>query len=219
MRITQVTIHNFRSVCDLSFDCRDLMVLLGPNNHGKSNILRAIGFALTPGEKVTRDDLFSFCGPEDSIIWVELTFSDLTDQESKTFEKYVRPNGTVRIRKSAMISDSGSPAIEYRGYVHEPEDWWLKASAFERLSTKASVSEEAARLPQLRELEQIPGKPSKAALAEFQTNYIRDHFDELTFAEALEAGPLLGLKSVAGGVLPEFHVVPAVRDLTEETKT
>lgn len=219
MRITQVTIHNFRSVCDLSFDCRDLMVLLGPNNHGKSNILRAIGFALTPGEKVTRDDLFSFCSVEDPTIWVELTFSDLTAQESRTFEKYVRPDGTVKIRKSALFSDAGTPAVEYRGYVQEPGEWWLKASAYERLSTKSNVADEAERVPQLRELEQVPGKPTKANLAEFQTNYIRDHFEELTLAEALEDGPLLGLKSVAGGVLPEFHVVPAVRDLTDETKT
>jgi putative ATP-dependent endonuclease of OLD family len=214
-----VTIHNFRSVCDLSFDCRDLMVLLGPNNHGKSNILRAIGFALTPGEKVTRDDLFSFCSVEDSSIWVELTFSDLTTQESRTFEKYVRPGGTVKIRKSAVFSDAGTPVIEYRGYVQEPEEWWLKASAYERLSTKSNVADEAMRVPQLRELEHLPGKLTKANLAEFQTNYIRDHFEELTLAEALEDGPLLGLKSVAGGVLPEFHVVPAVRDLTDETKT
>ncbi|MDZ7829236.1 MAG: hypothetical protein U5K33_07040 [Halofilum sp. (in: g-proteobacteria)] len=40
----------------------------------------------------------------------------------------------------------------------------------------------------------------------------------MNFSRALETGPLLGQKNVGGGVLPEFYLIPAVRDLTEEIK-
>ena len=46
MRISKVHIHNYRSIADLELDVLPQMVLLGPNNHGKSNVLKAIEFAL-----------------------------------------------------------------------------------------------------------------------------------------------------------------------------
>ena len=39
MKITHLTIHNYRSVQHVELEVPEMLVLLGPNNHGKSNIL------------------------------------------------------------------------------------------------------------------------------------------------------------------------------------
>lgn len=41
---------------------------------------------------------------------------------------------------------------------------------------------------------------------------------QLNFVRTLEEGPLLGSKNVGGGTLPDFYIVPAVRDLSDEIK-
>ena len=55
-------------------------------------------------------------------------------------------------------------------------------------------------------------------MQEAQDKYIEEHRDELSFSESLESGPLLGQKNVAGGILPDLYLIPAVRDLSDETK-
>ncbi|MDY6908920.1 MAG: hypothetical protein SWC40_03075 [Thermodesulfobacteriota bacterium] len=52
----------------------------------------------------------------------------------------------------------------------------------------------------------------------FLSSFTEEHRSELKFTRTLEAGPLLGQKNVGGGVLPDFYLIPAVRDLTEEIK-
>lgn len=58
MKITKVEIRNFRSIFDepLVFDVADGMnTLVGNNNGGKSNILRALALALDPNQRIDRD--------------------------------------------------------------------------------------------------------------------------------------------------------------------
>jgi len=52
---------------------------------------------------------------------------------------------------------------------------------------------------------------------ENQVTGVNPH-DELTFEETLETGAFLGQKNIAVGLLPDFYLVPAVRDLADETK-
>jgi len=47
MRIQRLRIHNYRSIRDLEMECLPLVTLLGPNNHGKSNLLAAFEFCLS----------------------------------------------------------------------------------------------------------------------------------------------------------------------------
>lgn len=195
-----------------------MLIMLGPNNHGKSNILSALEFALSTSSKPDKDDFFSFRPAEETSLWVEMTFDRLTEQEKTTFQRYVGAHDTMHIRKTATLQGGGSIEIAYNGYVQEPAEWWLKESAFDRLSTRDRVNTEAQAIPQLARLLEETGKITKQRMQEFQQQYIAAHRAELTFTEALEDGPLLGTKNVAGGVLPDFFLVPAVRDLSDETK-
>jgi putative ATP-dependent endonuclease of OLD family len=218
VKLFRLQIHNFRSISDIDIAVPEMLILLGPNNHGKSNILGALEFGLSTSAKPDRDDFFSFRPVEESSLWVEMTFDRLTDQEKTTFQKYLRADGTVYIRKTARLQDGGAVEVAYNGYVQEPEQWWLKGSATERLSNREQIQQAAGQVPELQTLLQGGGRITRQRVTEFQQEYIAAHRGELVFTEALEDGPLLGSKNVAGGVLPDFFLVPAVRDLSDETK-
>jgi putative ATP-dependent endonuclease of the OLD family len=212
MRIKNLKVHNFRSIREMEIECQALMVLLGPNNHGKSNVLSALGFFLTGTAKIDRQDLFDFESRTDDVIWVEVTFVNLTPQERKTFEKYILSDGCLRIRKTATF-DADKGSVKYQGWAEEPQEDWLKNSNAGDYTNRATCSATglSAYVP-------AGGKLSKALIEEAQNKYITDHRTELTLSIQLEDGPLLGQKAVAQGVLPEFYLVPAIRDLSDETK-
>ena len=218
MKLCRLRVHNYRSIRDIDLDVPDMLVLLGPNNHGKSNILRSLEFGLSTSAKPEPADFFCFRQEDDSELWVEMTFCNLTPQERTTFQKYVRADGTLRIRKTARLGEGNTVEIAYNGYLQEPEQWWLKSSAWDRLSTREKIDAESRTVPELKTLLTSGGRITKQILEEFQGNYIERHREELSFTETLEEGPLLGQKNVAGGILPDFFLIPAVRDLTEEVK-
>lgn len=212
MRIKHLKIHNFRSIRDLAFECMPLMTLLGPNNHGKSNILSALEFGLSTSAKPADRDFFSYRDPEDNEMWIEMTFHELTDQEKNTFKRYVLSDGTLCIRKTARMQN-GEIEVAYNGYVEQADEEWLRADKAGEYTTREKINDTP-----LRGLVASSGRLSKQAVEEAQQKYIEQHRSDLNFTRTLEAGPLLGQKNVGGGVLPDFYLIPAVRDLTEEIK-
>ncbi|MCY4332231.1 MAG: AAA family ATPase [Cyanobacteria bacterium MAG CAR1_bin_15] len=212
MKITHVTIHNFRSISHCDLQCRDMLVLLGQNNHGKSNVISALDFALNSSVKPDKHDFFAFHESDDDSMWVEVTFDRLTEQEKKTWKKYVQDDNTFCFRKTARYIDEGKVNVAYNGYVSEPEKEWLKADNVVKYMNR----EAASRTPLNNYLE--PGRLSAAKIQAIQQKYIDAHREDLEFRKVFEQGPLLGQKNVAAGVLPEFFLVPAVRDLSDESK-
>jgi len=87
MRIQKIAIHNFR-VSTTRVGLPTIANILGPNNHGKSNILSAIElpYRPLPARRLTIS-LLSRKG--ESEMWVDLEFAELTEQEQTTFRKYV----------------------------------------------------------------------------------------------------------------------------------
>ncbi len=212
MRLCKLTISNYRSIKKLSLDCGALVSLLGPNNHGKSNVLSALEFGLSTSAKPTEADFFAHREPEINELWVEMTFCELADQEKNTFKRYVLADGTVCIRKSARIQ-TANVEVSYNGWIEQPQEAWLQADKAGNYTTREAINETP-----LKDLVPSSGRITKALVEEAQQKYIGDHRQELTFSRSLETGPLLGQKNVGGGVLPEFFLIPAVRDLTDEIK-
>lgn len=210
MRLKKLEIHNYRSIKDLCLDCQSLVTLLGPNNHGKSNVLSALDFGLSTSVKPTEDDFFHY--KEDDVLWVEMTFSELTEQEKVTFRRYVHSDETVCVRKSCSKKD-GRLETAYNGYVEEPDEEWLQGGKAGDYTSRDKIAETP-----LQEYVPEKGKLSKAKVEEAQQAYIEEHRGELNFSETLEEGAFLGQKNIGGGVLPDFYLIPAVRDLTDEVK-
>jgi len=211
MRIKSLKIHNYRSIRDLKLECLPMVILLGPNNHGKSNLLSALEFGLSTSSKPVEQDFFAYRDSNDNELWIEMTFHELTEQEKNTFKRYVLFDDTVCIRKTARLTTNGIE-VTYNGYIEQPNEEWLqveKAGNYTR--------EQISKIP-LKDLVPQTGRLTKEKIEDAQKRYIQAHKGELTFKRTLEQGPLLGQKNVAGGILPEFYLIPAVRDLTDEIK-
>ena len=141
-----------------------------------------------------------------------MTFANLTEQEKHTFKRYVLSDETLCILKTARIAN-GSVEISYNGCIEQPEEEWLRAENAGNYTSQEKVDQ----LP-LRQFIPKSGRVSKQNIENAQQQYIQAHRPSLNFSRAFENGPLLGQKNVAGGVLPEFFLIPAVRDLTDEIK-
>lgn len=213
MRIQRLAIHNYRSIKDLTLECEPMVCLVGPNNHGKSNILSALEYFLTGSFKPMEADFFQHCDPEDRSLWVEVTFNELTEQEARTFQRYVLADGSLRVRKTAKRTDSGSVDVAYNGYTEQPAELWLQAENAGEYAKRESID-----ATPLKDLVPESGRLTRADVEDAQQRYIHENRDSLTLSLKLENGNFLGQRNIAAGILPELLLVPAVRDLSDEIK-
>ena len=80
MKINNIRINNFRSIETLDLSFKDFNVLVGQNNHGKTNFFEALKWFFDGfGRLVTKDDLIFLEATEGSEIILEITFSELQD--------------------------------------------------------------------------------------------------------------------------------------------
>ena len=89
MRLARIEITNFRSIKELDLTFGTCTMLVGKNNSGKSNIVRAIDLAL--GEKyvrITKNDFFDQNEIEN--ISIKLHFDNLKDDEIDDIMKEVK---------------------------------------------------------------------------------------------------------------------------------
>lgn len=202
MKIRKVEIHNWRSVVHESIEFRELMIFIGQNNHGKSNILSAILFffgEITPSE-------LDYCNHADDM-WVEIEFGDLNDDEKSTFRKYVTAENSIKVRRSA----SKSASVTLNGYRQIPVDDWLLESSVSNYTTQES----AKALP-LYALLPKSGRITQDQFKQAQSDYIRENETTLEFDYKIEDSPFLGAKNVSKGIFGDLIFIPSIKKASEE---
>lgn len=214
MRIQKITIDNFRSINHIDILCESLMVFIGQNNHGKSNIFLALQFFFDSAFKISKDDFFRYADNPNSM-GVEMQFCELDDKDMITFKKYLLPDQTIRILKTAKITDDGKIESSYNGYICIPQEDWLNPDNAGNYTNRDALT----NLPQ-KFVSLLPGsgRLTKAHIEEAQQKYIEANRDSLSFDIKLETGPFMGAKTFASGILGDFYLIPAVRDISDETK-
>jgi predicted ATP-dependent endonuclease of OLD family len=202
MKINNVEISNWRSIIyeDISF--QDLMIFIGQNNHGKSNVLSSILFFF--GE--ISHQYLDFNGDSDEL-WVEIEFSDISVDENITFKKYVSSNNKIRVRKTAFKNGTFS----YNGYVEEANEDWLKESKISEFK-KREVAEGLPLATFLSDKGAITIEQFKFA----QSEYIKANIDTLEFNYLLEQTNFLGLKNVAKGSFGDIFFIPSIKNASDE---
>lgn len=85
MRIESVRIENYRSIKALELNFDNITVLLGANGTGKSSILYALDWFFNGGELEPEDVAY---GRSECTVSVDVTFSDLTQQDKEVLGKY-----------------------------------------------------------------------------------------------------------------------------------
>jgi len=114
MRIGQVQISNFRSIENIKLNMEDYVVLFGPNNSGKSNIIRALLFYFDYLRPTT--DMFHRNGETcASELWVEVQYIPDNPKELDDLpDKYKLSDGTYIVRKVVSLNNLKS---KYHGYI------------------------------------------------------------------------------------------------------
>lgn len=118
MRAIEVQIHNFRSVHDATIGLRDVSLLAGANNAGKSNVVDSIRMFYGDLKWVDERDVPVFAG-SDSDAWIEIEFEPSADELAQLKEDYRSPEGTFRVRNyfKAGVGLDGKARVGYYAYV------------------------------------------------------------------------------------------------------
>jgi len=205
LKIKDVHIENWRSIQSAELDYQDLMIFIGQNNHGKSNILSALLFFF--GELKPQELDFNSNAGE---LFVEIVFTDLDDNDKSTFSKYVTLSNEIRVRKTAYASGS----FDYKGYIQNPVEEWLQESNAGAYTTRAT----AVTLPFVEFLPEA-GRITQTNIKFAQSEYIARNLDTVAFNFEMEDTNFLGLKNVAKGIFGQVYHIPAIRSATDDYVT
>ncbi|UII29120.1 AAA family ATPase [Fulvivirga maritima] len=204
MRIETIEINNWRSICHLKADFNDFAVVIGQNNHGKSNIISSLLFFFGKIKPDKQDFLNA-----DLPAYIEIKFSQLDENDQTTFSKYLSNDNSIKVRKTLNTDLKFS----YNGYYELPNDEWLNPANSGNYTSRDSISE----IP-LNDLVPSSGRITKAIVEQAQTEYITANSADLEFNYTLEEGNFLGLKTVAQGIFGDVFFIPAVKSANEELK-
>lgn len=202
MKITNIKIVCWRSIKILDISANDLMIIIGQNNHGKSNLLSAILFFFGEIKAQTLDFNNSATN-----LFVEITFGELNPLEKITFDKYLNSSEQIVVRKTAYNDGS----FEYKGYIQNPIDETLQEA-----NASAYTSQEIASTLPFYGLLPSSGRITKQQIIDAQKEYILENISSLQFTYELESSKFLGLKSLPKGCFGEIYFIPAVKEVADD---
>ena len=123
MFLSIVTIRNFRSCKNVTLHLQEFNALIGYNNAGKSNCLKAIKWALSTNSKPCLEDY----NDENLPITVELTFTEVTSSlidENSPIKKKIEPflqGEILKIKKTANNAQDRS--VHYEIFDSNSASW------------------------------------------------------------------------------------------------
>lgn len=202
MKIKHIEVSNWRSIKKLEIQFNNIMMFIGQNNHGKSNILTAMLFFFG---YLKHDDL-DFNNKNDKL-YIEILFDELDNFDKTQFKKYLTTENTFKVRKEGFQDGT----FEYHGYLETPTEEWLKED-----NINENLKRDIAQLLPLYDLLPESGRITKDIFKDAQEAYINQHRDELIFNYQLETGSFLGFKNVAKGIFGEVFYIPSVKDASSE---
>lgn len=120
MRITKITIKNFRSIKSAEFEPNKFNVLAGQNNHGKTNLFEAIEWFYSGAGDL---DQIRFCRNKENEVSVEIEYSNIQEgilavQNESTrakFEKFAEGRDVLRVVRSSKDSSKRQLWDERKG--------------------------------------------------------------------------------------------------------
>lgn len=224
MRIASIFIKNFGSCEEVRIECGSVQALVGANNAGKSNFLRALDFFFNPSaSKITKDTFWNHDVAR--LIWVEITFVDLAPHEREQLGPYLRPDGAFQMARSAVREGDEENPDELKIVISQhycapmPRQVWLRPSEI----NGARIDEWWVIRDTLRVGAQDfgafvgPSKPKVGVWRERAVEFAARHLTAADMEDVWGNNPQ-GYANVLKGTLPHFILVPAVRDLTDEAK-
>ncbi|MBI4199406.1 MAG: ATP-dependent endonuclease [Chloroflexi bacterium] len=111
VQIDQLTLKNYRSVKQETFQLNPLTILIGRNNAGKSNILRALKLLIEGSARdVSQNDFFDISAPveiEATVSGIEQILPSLSLVNQTKLGERLTPDNKLNIRKVATLGAQG----------------------------------------------------------------------------------------------------------------
>lgn len=205
MKLTKITIKNLRCIEDESFDLYDLTTLIGPNNCGKSVVIRAIEIFLN--QERPHEDEWNENNREASIV-IEGLFTDIKEEERDIpgIASLVY-NAQIRLKLTITKTDK-NPEFNYEAFIREEnidgwsENWSPLSDTIKEIAQTLEISGTVWR-----------NKGKKERVRE----YIRkNRADLITYGEAGWTDEGISITVALQQGLPRAEIIPAVKDAREE---
>lgn len=210
MKLKHFKAERFKSLKEFEIDVDDFIVLIGENNCGKSNFFYALDLFLSTTVKGVKEDSFFQRQITEPIV-LTCRFNQLSDPEIDKLGPWT-VNGDLTVSKEYVIDESGKVTANYYALMKVPEDPWLDED-FENYNKRDVVKD----LP-VSEFIPESGRITKEVYKQ-AINQFKDKYQEQIKYNVVQKKNPAGYKQVLDGYLPELHLVQAVREATEETKT
>jgi putative ATP-dependent endonuclease of the OLD family len=228
VKLTCLHIHNFRSCRDVSLQIANMHALVGANNAGKSSVLRALDFLFNPSTKLL--DAESFWNKDISLeIRVEAIFSELTVKEKEALCAYLTTDEAFHMARSARMGTSGESdsdqgedkiLITQQYKRTEPEPEWLQDSHINGNNIREWWKKKEQLVVNGVSFADFLGSTNEPKVNDWKEKakeFVSTHADKIPMKDAWIDNPK-GYANVLKGTLPFFVLVPAVRDVSEESK-
>lgn len=215
MDLTSFRVENFRCIDSIEITPRDFTSLIGPNNSGKSSVLRALDLFLDQ-KNPDRED-WRKGHEEEPIIFVG-RFEELEDweREAQGVSGLVQ-DGEIKLRaKYTLENNSSDYSVESVFECWKQKvtiDGWSDDNNWGGLSDQ--IKEEIAPEVGIENGHDFQRGYNKIRLRD----HIRDHYPDLTTEEGYEwTSEGVSIPTAFQQALPAAQLIPAVKDATEERK-
>ena len=217
MKMTKIEIRNYRSLRDVTIYPKDILALVGRNNSGKSNVLRALELFFEGTTALIDEECFHGHMTERPIE-IFITFEQLSNWEKEQFAPWMNGDKLIVGREIKCIS-SDSYTITNIAITRVPEPEWLQEDAIcgdkvnewwsKKGELKISSLDFGAKLG--------TSKPGVGQWKQLAKEFLKGNENAIPWKEEKRENPK-GYPGVLKGALPEFIFVRAVRDVSEEAK-
>ncbi len=217
MKIRKIEIKHYRSLDDITIYAGNVLALIGRNNSGKSNVIKALELFFESSSRLVDKECFHDRNTEGPIE-IFVTFEQLSDWETEQFKPWLYADRLI-IGKQVVCSSTGEYTINNLALTEVPEVEWLQEDAIngdkisqwweDKDKLKVNGLDFSAELG--------TSKPGVGKWKEIAGEFLDLHHDTIPMKEELLENPK-GYPGVLKGTLPEFIYIPAVRDVLEELK-
>jgi putative ATP-dependent endonuclease of the OLD family len=215
MKLKTIEIEKFKTIENVSASMSDMLIMVGENNCGKSNILRAL--ELFYQDSVRGVDEECFCFKNCSLpISLTLTYDHLEeDEKNHLILKNWIYSGTIKVKKVIQLEDSSAKYnMQFFGWQAMPVEEHFDLSRFDEYKADLKKIVEEKGLP-----EYFKNEKGSITQASYKDG-VKQHIDK-GLVKMGEPGWIAnpgGYKEVFGSLLPRFYLVPAVKDAQDELK-
>lgn len=217
MKIQKIEIKNYRSLHNLIICPKGILALVGRNNSGKSNLIKALELFFEGSTRLVNDECF-YNHKTGEPIEILISFDQLSDWEREQFGPWMDEDNLV-VGREIFCTGADSYTINNLAITKVPEPEWLR----EDIISGDKITEWWSKKDELKingldfGVELGASKPGVGKWKEAVKKFLDEHRDEIPWKKERRENPK-GYPGVLKGALPEFIHIPAVRDISEEVK-